>query len=218
MKTKHIKLFEQFMSSDEIMNLTLDEFFMKLEMFKQNNDRDSAMDLIKNYDSSKMDSTDFTKRIAQYEDFLDPNGDLEKEQQARWDAKSKKGNEMVEITLEVSSENPDMKWDFKVRGIGKSKMTAAELAIGTAWGVMSGELDETDKSRVIHFLEAKEFAEENEPDGEWRVGVDYLKAKSKLPADYFEGDNTYSICKSSINILPEGEEGGYIDMISVTEM
>ena len=218
MTQKHIKLFEQFMSSDEIKNLTPDEFFMKLEMFKQKNDRDSATDLIKNYDSSKMNSMDFMNRFSQYDAFLDPNGDLDKEQQAGWAAKRKKGNEMVEITLEVSSENPDMKWDFKVRGIGKGKMTAAELAIGTAWGVMSGELDKTDKSRVIHFLEAKEFAEENEPDGEWRVGVDYLKTKSKLPADYFEGDNTYSVCKSSIRILPEGEEGGYIDMISVNEM
>jgi hypothetical protein len=211
MNQKHIKLFEQFMSSDEIKNLTPDEFFMKLEIFKQKNDRDSANDLIKNYDPLKMNSMDFMNRLSQYEDFLDPNGDL-------WDAKAGKAKEMVEITLEVSSENPDMKWDFKVRGIGAGKMTAAELAIGTAWGVMSGELDETDKSRVIHFLEAKEFAEENEPAGEWRVGVDYLKTKSKLPADYFEGDNTYSVCKSSIKILPSGEEGGYIDMISVNKM
>ena len=30
--------------------------------------------------------------------------------------------------------------------------------------------------------------------------------------------NTYSVCKSSIKILSEGEEGGYIDMISVNEM
>jgi hypothetical protein len=211
MNQKHIKLFEQFMSSDEIKNLTPDEFFMKLEIFKQKNDRDSANDLIKNYDPLKMNSMDFMNRLSQYEDFLDPNGDL-------WDAKAGKAKEMVEITLEVSSENPDMKWDFKVRGIGEGKMTAAELAIGTAWGVMSGELDETDKSRVIHFLEAKEFAEENEPGGEWRVGVDYLKTKSKLPADYFEGDNTYSVCKSSIKILPSGKEGGYIDMISVNKM
>jgi hypothetical protein len=211
MNQKHIKLFEQFMSSDEIKNLTPDEFFMKLEIFKQKNDRDSANDLIKNYDPLKMNSMDFMNRLSQYEDFLDPNGDL-------WDAKAGKAKEMVEITLEVSSENPDMKWDFKVRGIGAGKMTAAELAIGPAWGVMSGELDETDKSRVIHFLEAKEFAEENEPAGEWRVGVDYLKTKSKLPADYFEGDNTYSVCKSSIKILPSGEEGGYIDMISVNKM
>jgi hypothetical protein len=215
---KHVKLFEQFMGSDEIMRLTTDEFFTKLEMFRQNNDRDSAMDLIKNYDPLKMNDMNFMNKMAQYEDFLDPNGDLEKEQKGLWAAKDKKNQEMVEITLEVSSENPDMKWDFKVRGIGKDKMTAAELAIGTAWGVTSGELDETDKSRVIHFIEAKEFSETNEPDGEWMVGVDYLKTKGKLPADYFEGDHTYSVCKSSIKILPEGEEGGYIDMISVNDL
>jgi hypothetical protein len=215
---KHVKLFEQFIGSAEIMRLTTDEFFTKLEMFKQNNDRDSAIDLVKNYDPLKMNDMNFMNKMAQYEDFLDPNGDLDKEQKGLWASKDKKNQEMVEITLEVSSENPDMKWDFKVRGIGKGKMTAAELAIGTAWGVMTGELDETDKSRVIHFLEAEEFSETNEPDGEWRVGVDYLKTKGKLPADYFEGDNTYSVCKSSIKILPEGEEGGYIDMISVNEM
>lgn len=31
---KHVKLFEQFNGSDEIRNLTPDEFFMKLEIFK----------------------------------------------------------------------------------------------------------------------------------------------------------------------------------------
>jgi hypothetical protein len=100
----------------------------------------------------------------------------------------------VSISITVSSENPDAKWDFVVTGVGNDKKEAAILALGAALGVNYGNLAEEGKvtgseEPIIDFEEAMEYLE----DYGGEAGVDLLLNDS-LPSDYFGDHGTDSNC------------------------
>jgi len=115
----------------------------------------------------------------------------------------------VSITITVSSENPDAKWDFVVTGVGKDKKEAAILALGAALGVNSGSL--TEEGKVIAFGEAMEYLE----DYEGQDGVDLLLNDS-LPSDYFADHGTDSKCTVESGTT-NMEIGGYVNTSSFEE-
>ena len=115
----------------------------------------------------------------------------------------------VSISITVSSENPDAKWDFVVTGVGNDKKEAATLALGAALGVNSGSL--TEEGKVIGFGEAMEYLE----DYEGEAGVDLLLNDS-LPSDYFADHGTDSKCTVEFG-TSNMEIGGYVNTSSFEE-
>ena len=115
----------------------------------------------------------------------------------------------VSISITVSSENPDAKWDLVVTGVGNDKKEAAILALGAALGVNSGSL--TEEGKVIAFGEAMEYLE----DYEGQDGVDLLLNDS-LPSDYFADHGTDSKCTVESGTT-NMEIGGYVNTSSFEE-
>jgi hypothetical protein len=109
------------------------------------------------------------------------------------------------ITLTVSSENPDAKWDFEVTGVGNTKKEAAIFALGIGWGVTSDSVE--GHTEVIGFEEAMEYLEEY--DSSWEDSVDSLVSTGTLPKDYFADHGTDSECSVDFGTSMM-EPGGYI--------
>ena len=141
------------------------------------------------------------------------------------------GTPLPAISLDVEGENPDLKLNFKVTGVGKDPKEAATIALGTAWGVLHGGVE--DNSSTITLSDAIAYLEEHS-DGNWQSAVDslvragdrrfqdarsYSFPSESIPGiepDYFSNHGMYTSFRVTFSKydLPVG---GYVKRLIVNE-